>query len=364
MCRDGFEVGSPKLESVGPIAFSPDGVLFVADSVGARIVAVDLIGDDRRTAAAEVGNLDERLAVFLGCARGDVAIRDLAVHPLSQAVYLSVLRGAGEAAIPVVIRVGGDGALSEVELEAVGYARFSIEDAPAHDDERRDARVLPDDDAGGEALELPNRGVTLRIERAPLRTSTVTDLAFVDDELLVAGACNQEFISVLRRIPFPFRGEAQASTLEIFHVSHGKYETHSPIRTFAPYGDGSGILASYTCTPIVHFPLAALAGGTRAVGRTVAELGSMNTPLDIVSFTSEGDEHVLVSNSRHPLFKLDCRDIDAQDGLREPHEPVGVPRSELPHQGVSKMAVAGDRVLMLQRYDAGLCLRSYPGASL
>ena len=58
----------------------------------------------------------------------------------------------------------------------------------------------------------------------------------------------------LRRIPFPFPERADSVTgnnLEIFHVSHGKWETAAPIRAFVPYQDGRSILASYTCTPVV-----------------------------------------------------------------------------------------------------------------
>jgi hypothetical protein len=362
--RYGFEVGSPELDSVGPIAFSPDGALFLADNVRAQIVALDLSGDERETDVAQLENLDGRLATFLGCARDDVAIRDLAVHPISQAMYLSVMRGAGHGAVPLVIRVAGDGTLSDIELENVAYTCATVDHAPSEGDERQESRVLWDDATEGEDLEVPSLGVTIRVQRHPLRASTVTDLAFVDGELLVAGASNEEFVSTLRRLPFPFHADAQASTLEIFHVSHGKYETSAPIRTFTPYDGGSSILASYTCTPLVHFPLADLTNGTRALGRTVAELGAMNSPVDIVSFTRDDREYVLVSNTRHPLVKIECRDIDAQEGLTEPQSPVGVPREELPHKGVGKMAVVDGQVLMLQRDDAGLHLRSYSSASL
>jgi hypothetical protein len=372
--RDGFQVGSLSFGSVGPIAFSPDGVLFVADNTRAEIVAIDLSDDERATAVVEVNDLDERLAAFLGCARADVAIRDLAAHPVSQAMFLPVMRGAGDAAVPVLIRVAGDGTLSEVECGNVSYARTAIDHAPAEDDERQEERgmygipiyhhLVEEGLAAGEDFELPDFGITLRVERELLREITVTDLAFVDGELLVAGASSEEFVSTLRRIPFPFREGARASALEMYHVNHGKYETHAPVRTFAPYAGGSGILASYTCTPIVHFPVAELVDGARVVGRTVAELGGANTPLDIVSFTRDDGEYLLVSNTRLPLLKIDGRDIDGQEGLTEHREPRGVPREELPHKGVSRMAVVDGQVLMLQRDDAGLHLRSYSSASL
>jgi hypothetical protein len=290
-------------------------------------------------------------------------IRDFAVHPESHAVYLSVMRGLGDDSIPVLIRAAGDATLSELELENIRYSQTAIEDAPATDDPRESGYTLRDDDARGEPL-FVTETFALRVERGSLRTSTITDLEFVDGELLVAGASNEEFSSTLRRIPFPFRGESRASSLEIYHVSHGRWETRSPIRTLAAYGNGTGVLASYTCTPLVHFPLGDLAGGTRVIGRTVAELGAGSSPIDIASFTRDGREHVLVSTSRRGLVRIDCQDIDAQQGLTEHLEPTGVPREQLPQQGVGHMGVVGDKVLMLQHEGSRTDLRSYDIASL
>ena len=121
--------------------------------------------------------------------------------------------------------------------------------------------------------------------------------------------------STLRRIPFPFTGDMADNSLEIFHVSHGKWETAAPIRTFVPYEGGRSILASYTCTPVVHFSLDELTSGSQAKGRTVAELGAMNQPIDMVSFNQDGGEHLLISNSSHGLIKIACRDIDEQEAL-------------------------------------------------
>lgn len=358
----GLERGTPALRSIGPIAFGPDGVLFLADNVDAKIVAVDV--DDAADAGQlpTVDDLDTRLAALLGSAREDVSIRDVAIHPRSRAVYLAVTRGAGASALPLLIRIDGDGLLSEVALNDVDFAQASIADAPGDDDERPYARVLGPGEAGGE--EMTFNGITIRVERDPLRTGTVTDLAYVPGTLLVAGASNEEFTSTLRRIPFPFGSEAISTSLEIFHVSHGKWETHSPIQTFVPYQGGESVLASYTCTPVVQFRVSDLLGTGPATGRTVAELGSMNTPQDIVAYRRGDDEYLLVSNSRHPLLKIACRDIDSQQPLTAPTAPVGVPREELPHQGVSRMAAIDDQVLMLQYQDGAFHLRCYDAAAL
>ena len=44
MGKYGLEVGTPGIKSVGPLAFGPDGILFLADNVGATIFAI-AVGD-------------------------------------------------------------------------------------------------------------------------------------------------------------------------------------------------------------------------------------------------------------------------------------------------------------------------------
>ncbi len=46
---------------------------------------------------------------------------------------------------------------------------------------------------------------------------------------------NEEFSSQLRVVPFPFTAVDKGTSVEIYHGSHGKYETKSPIRTFAVF---------------------------------------------------------------------------------------------------------------------------------
>jgi hypothetical protein len=364
----GLRRGSAQIRSAGPIAFGPAGILFLADNVSARVFAVDVAdpGTAEGPEPFDLDNLDVRVGSFLGCEAGDVDIRALAVHPASHNVYLSVQRGRGEAGRAVLVRIDvPDGTVTDVPLGDVMVAETSIGDAPAEDDERQDITVRAD--ADGEKLTY--RGVTVHIMRRPIRTSTVTDMAYVDGPpgaLLVAGLSNEEFSAKLRRIPFPFGDDAAGNNLEIFHVSHGKWETAAPIRTFVPYEGGASILASYTCTPVVHFPLAGQVPGTKVVGRTVADLGAMNQPLDMVSYTDAGQEHLLVANTAHGLVKIACRDIDAQRPLTKPKKPVGVPRETKDLQGITLLAnLNGSYVLALQVDTEGRRhLRSLKTASL
>jgi hypothetical protein len=60
----------------------------VADNAQALIVAIYLSDDRPSAAIAEVDKLEQQLAAFLGCEARDVAIPELAAHPVSHAVPL------------------------------------------------------------------------------------------------------------------------------------------------------------------------------------------------------------------------------------------------------------------------------------
>src|SRR5580692_5883870 len=360
----GLQRGRVDLRSAGPIAFGPAGILFLADNVAATVFAVDVADPDTagRSEPFDLEDVDARVGSFLGTEPGDIVIKDMAVHPLSHNVYLSVQRGHGEAAQPVLVRISRlDGSITDVALDDVPFAAAPLGDAPAADDERVDI-TLP---LGNEGEELQVGERKIRILRQPIRTATITDIACAGDALLIAGLSNEEFSSRLRRLPFPFSDGATGSSLEIYHVSHGKWETAAPIRAFVPYDDGASILASYTCTPVVHFPLADLTDGAKAIGRTVAELGAVNQPLDMVSFRQDGQEYLLVANSAHGLVKIDCRDIDAQAPLTQAREPVGVPRETKDLAGITRLANLGEGYVLALQSDGGRQhLRALKTASL
>src|ERR1700722_17339864 len=199
----GLRAGKADLRSAGPITFGPAGILFLADNAAARGFAVDVAdpGPAGEPEPFDVENVDALVGSFLGCEPSDVVIKDMAVHPRSHNVYLSVQRRRGGAAQPVLVRIGRlDGSITDVALDDVPVAVVAIGDAPAEDDERLDVTLPLGDE--GEELQVGER--TIRLLRQPIRTSTVTDMAYVSGALLIAGLSNEEFSSRLRRIPFPF----------------------------------------------------------------------------------------------------------------------------------------------------------------
>src|SRR5436309_4678731 len=65
---DSLKAGTPTLKSAGALAFGPEGILFVADSQGATVYALDT-GDRttrKSTDPPKVDNLHEKMAGRLG----------------------------------------------------------------------------------------------------------------------------------------------------------------------------------------------------------------------------------------------------------------------------------------------------------
>jgi len=199
----GMKAGKAQLKSAGALAFGPDGVLFVGDSMGASIFALDT-GDSKPGTAAkiEVKGINEKIAAMLGTAPDQILINDIAVNPVSKKVYLSVSRGRGPEAIPVILRVDTAGKISELSLENVAHSSVSLPDAP----EGKDAR-----------------GQNKRLE-------SITEIAYVDGRVIVAGLSNEEFSSNLRSIPFPFKEAAKGASIESTMVRTGGLR---PTRRFA-----------------------------------------------------------------------------------------------------------------------------------
>jgi hypothetical protein len=301
--------GAPDLKSAGPLAFGPPGILFVADPLGASIFAIDT--GDRGPAAAgkelKIESIDEKIAGLLGTSGREIAINDLAVNPASGKAYLSVSRGLGPDAAPVIVRVSGASDLQVLPLEKVKFAKVQLADAPA-------AQSGKAEDGKGKG-----RG------RGNPRLESITDLAFVEGQLLVAGLSNEEFSSTLRSIPYPFKPDSlkegtKGTSVEIYHGSHGKLETNSPVRTFTPFviGGEPHLFAAYTCTPLVTIPLSKLKPGAHLKGKTVAELGNGNRPLDMVVYQKDGKDYLLIANSRRGIMKVSTDNVEKTESIAEP----------------------------------------------
>lgn len=336
--------GTPNVQSMGALAFGPDNLLLVGDSKSASVFALE-VNDQAQAADNEpvtLSDVDKKIAALLGTTPDAVTIHDMAVHPVSQQIYLSLTRGRGEDAMPVLLRIAKDGTMDEVSLDGIHFSQASITNAPDVDAKDRRGRSL--------------------------RTNAITDLAYADGQVYVAGLSNEEFASNFRRLAFPFKDQMEATSLEIFHVAHGRYETHAPVRTFMPYSIAGepNILAAYTCTPLVAFPVDKLEDGTHVKGKTVAELGWGNTPLDVLSFENGGKKRILIANTNRTVMMIDADDLPGAASLTEPLAEGamtdGVDYLSLPLTGVLQMAMLNDEhflILQRQSQDGSLRLRSF-----
>jgi hypothetical protein len=335
-----LKVGKAELKSAGPLAFGPDGILFIGDSAAASIVAVDT-GDRQSAKSAgtvEIKAVNEKIAALLGTTADQILIQDVVVNPASKNVYLSVARGRGPDAAPLILKADTSGKISEVSLEKVKHASVALPGAPAPDAKDR-------------------RGQSLRLE-------AITDLAYVNGSVIVAGLSNEEFSSSLRSIPYPFREAAQPAGVEIYHGSHGRFETNAPVRTFVPYEikHQAHILAAYTCTPLVRIPVSELKPGNKVKGTTIAELGNRNRPLDMIVYRKGGKDFILMANSSRGVMKLPAADLDSYQPITAPTEKQGVPYETIASlKGVQQLDKYDDASALLLTDDGGsLDLRTIP----
>jgi hypothetical protein len=278
--------GKADIKFAGALAFGPDGVLFVGDSLGSAVYALDT--QDRTPAKTaveiDVKDLDRKIAAMLGASADQLLLNDMAVNPISKNIYVSVSRGRSPTGDAAIIRVEPNGTLSLLSLDNVKYSRTILNDT-------RSIRY-----------------------RGTWRLEAITDLKIVDNQVYIAGLSNEEFSSNLRIVAFPFAAEAAKGTgVEIYHGSHGRWETNAPVRTFVPYKSNKTqyILAAYTCTPLVKLPVSSLKPGSRAKGTTIADFGGGNRPLDMVVYKKAGHDYVLMSTSGRGVLKLSIEDLDS-----------------------------------------------------
>ena len=289
----GLEQGKAALQSAGPMAFGPDGVLFVADTKAAAVYAI-AVEDELRNTKSTVVNVDGlnvKLAQLLKADSGAVTVADLAVSPNTGNVYLTVMAGDS----PAIVRVGGDGKLEQVSLENIRFAKAELPSPP-------------EDAVTGQGRRRRNN-----------RNSSVTDLAYFDGRLIVSGLTNKGPNASVMSVGFPFSEFSPPAALEIYHGAHGKFEDSSNLNAFVPFViDGEPhLLAGYQCTPLVKFPLDDLKAGKKVLGTTVAELGNRNRPYDMISYEKDGKSFLLMANSARGVMKISTDDIARKEGITE-----------------------------------------------
>ncbi|MEM6317928.1 MAG: hypothetical protein AAF960_09670 [Bacteroidota bacterium] len=328
-----FTVGNPALQSLNALSFGPEGILFVGDSKSAKITAIDT--KDNLVAKApksiKMAKVDEQIAAMLGTTANEITIQDMAVNPTSKMIYFAVHHSNGT---PVLLKTDGE-TFQHVPLQEVSHSTIQLTNPI--DAEKKD-----------------RRGNSMRV-------AAISDLNYFEGKVMVSGLSNEEFASTFRSIPFPFKATQTQTSLEIYHAAHGKYETHAPIKAFLPINiDGkANLVAAYTCTPLVVFPMDNLQPDKHTKGKTVAELGNWNVPLDIIEMEKEGKHYLLMANSSRALMKIAVSDVaDFEKSLNERvaqrSGTAGIDFINLPFVNVQQLdKLSNGQFLMLQRKTNG-----------
>jgi hypothetical protein len=259
------QTGNPGLKSVGVINFGPQGILLVADTNAAAIVAIDT-GD-----TGPVAKLKQRIediyplaAAVLGTANDGLQINDMAVNPASGKVYLSVTRKQDKQ--PAILVVDADGKVKDLDLNKAKYVR----------------------------VVLPGEG--------PSKVRNITDVEFAGNRLVVAGQSGEEFSSKIHSLPLPLKGGVPGTVFSTntYHVAHGKWETKAPISQFVPLEDNGKqyVVGSFACTPLVKYELDDVNSGSQVKGTSVVELGNGNRPRDMFVYEKNGKKWLVTTTLR------------------------------------------------------------------
>jgi len=332
--------------SISVMAFGPDNVLFIGDSRDSKIVAIELGDAVQNTESKSYGvfDLEEKIADYFNVEQSNIRIMDLKVHPQTKVAYLAVHVGFAQEKTSHILTVDVEGNLDEIDYSAYPSSSIDLVD-PANED-------------------------IVFWGKTPARTLTVTDIDYHKGNIYVAGLSNEEFSSALRKIPYPFNGEYETSSIEMYHTTHNQMETRAPIRTQAiiELNGVDNVIAGYTCTPLVTIPVDSLNDGELVSGKTIAEIGYGNSPIDVLpfqsfSFSQEGgsepivEEFVLVTNTHRgaALFKVsDIEEFNQGEGLTTSggFDPAGTKYRALPLVGLVHVDDQDEQfILGLQRDD-------------
>jgi hypothetical protein len=369
--EDGIVIQSKNPLSTGALAFAPDGTLFVGDSKSGAVWAYPSRATEVATDVEPFlfENIDDRLAELLKTDRKRLVYNGLAVHPQSREVYVSLGIKAQGKIEPAIVQVGLDGTLTLFALEDATATVQALSNLPDHAKTFRSR--------AGE-WPVPSAEYYEEKARTPMRTMAIVDIKYHNGELFLSGVSNQEFSSVLRRIPYPFTGASSETHLEIFHVAHGIYETRAPIRTmqFATLNGEDTLIAAYACSPIVTIPVSQLKDGASVMGKTIGDMGN-GQPISMVAFRENGEDRLLITNAARGPVVLPISNLDGATAMTaenaphrdmmldlSPHMPAGPVGKQVMFVGSSLRAdLISDRFFVSLTREAetgGLTLETVP----
>jgi hypothetical protein len=331
---------SKKVQSISAMAIAPDGKIIVADW---RLSALHSLTLPTLPAAKEASfnvlDLSERLAKAFQMDALSIRVTASALDAKSQVAVLALSLGRQANAPAGLALVDSKGKVTVLDIDSVFSATQPLSGTP---------------------------GESNLWSKQTTRSLLVTDMKAVGNELIVAGLSNSSFDSTLRRIPYPFIDAGSSSAISMYHAVHNQIETRAPVRAFNII-DVAGqptLLAAYTCTPLVTVPIADLKDGAKVRGKTIAELGFGNSPLDVVSFSinyqGKKSDWVLIANSAKAADLISLQEIvkaAQSEGLSTPvkapfEQFAGVRTIPVPIANIQRVMDQGPQFLSVLRRDA------------
>lgn len=280
---------APPIRSVGTMAFVDADTLVVADWRGAQLHALELPAAPAAPPAAfNLKNVSGAIATALHTRPDRLRFEGMAVRPGRELAYIALSverRGGADIPAPALVSVDAAGKVGVVNLDTVRRSSVAIAQVPS-----ADQRLWRD---------------------TPAAAFTVTDIAFHDRKLYVAGLSSASFASTLRVFDFPFQRTGAVASIEMYHPVHNQLETRAPIRkmVIATLDGEPTLVAAFTCSPLVTIPLKDLKDGAHVAAKTVAEFGWGSAPVGMVMFDAGQGPMVLLTHSHKSADLIAVSDI-------------------------------------------------------
>jgi len=340
------------LKFAGALAFSDSGVLFVGDNYNGAIYAMDLSGGTApdQVKPVNIGDIDVKIADVLGVARSAVAINDMAVHPVTADIYVSTTRIGNFESAPAIMKVTQNAEIELLDLASIAFQKQALDNYPDQNTTFR-PRGLG---------EMPPLVRDIAKGEISLSSLAIMDMEFYEGELFVSGVAFDNFLSTLRRMPYPFTEDQSATNVEMYHISHNQYETRAPIRAMSIQQiDGKAqLIAAYTCSPIVVISLDEIVDGAKITARTLMDYGN-GQPLDMLSYKLNGEDMLFLTNNSRSPYVIPVASLngaksytpdDLPSGGRSdlsPEMPVGATGKTVMFDGMSlQMAELGNSLFV------------------
>ena len=123
------------LKFAGALEFTEDGTLFVGDNYNGAVYAFKVPAESSttKTSPNSIANIDTKIAELLGVGVGAIEINDMAVHPVSQDIYISITRIGNFASQPAIVKVSQDQQISLLDMSSLAFQKQELTEFPDAD---------------------------------------------------------------------------------------------------------------------------------------------------------------------------------------------------------------------------------------